>query len=83
MKVPVRSTGSAAHRRASAGKEWALAATANVDEFDCVVMPATVKVGTETVDYPVGNVITSPVTPGAASRQPRGVLAPLAPAPLR
>jgi uncharacterized membrane protein len=58
MNVPVRSTGSAAQRRASAGKERALAGTASVDECDCVVMPATVTAGVPNVDYPVGNVIT-------------------------
>jgi hypothetical protein len=61
MKVPVRSTGSAAHLLVSTGKARPPARTANVDELDCVVMPATVTAGVRTVDYPVGNAITSSV----------------------
>ena len=62
MNVPVRSTGSAVQRVASAGKARPPVGTANVDELDCVVMPATVTAGVRTVDYPVGNAITSPVS---------------------
>ena len=42
MNVPARRTDSAAQRLASAGRDPAPAGIANVDEFDCVVMPATV-----------------------------------------
>ena len=62
MKVPIRSTGSAAQRVVSAGNARPPAGTANVDELDCVVMPATVTAGVRTVDYPVGNAITSAVS---------------------
>jgi hypothetical protein len=55
MKVPDRRTGSAAQRLASAGDDERLAATANVGELGCVVMPMTVPVGMRAVDYPAGN----------------------------
>jgi uncharacterized membrane protein len=59
MNVPARRTGSAAQRLASAGRDAAPAGIANVDEFDCVVMPANVTAGERTVDYQRGNAITS------------------------
>jgi hypothetical protein len=59
MNVPARRTGSAAQRLASAGRAPAPAGIAKVDEFDCVVMPATVTASARTVDYLVGNAITS------------------------
>jgi hypothetical protein len=55
MKVPDSRTGSAAQRLASADDGMRLAATANVDELGCVVMPITVPIGMRGVDYPQGN----------------------------